>query len=201
MKAHFRLVLLLPILSIVGCAYNATTTLYKTPQKITVNRIGFVNLTSDSISQENYSIINELFHSSITSSWQEFQRDSALYLNKHISFFHPDTNEIIRLCDSQQIDGLILSSINLIPTNTSYFTGILIFPIPLGTYPSFDSEVKLKLFDKNGKLLISNSFYTRDAGKSQSKKDKIGLVIKKGVKGAVRGLIKEMKTSDYTFYD
>src|SRR5258707_129051 len=87
-----------------GCLFSATGTLYKTTNRITLNRFGFVDLTSDSISKENY--------------------------------------------------------------------------------PS-----------------IYNSYYTRYAGKSQSKESKIDLVILEGAKGSVKGLVKEMQTKDYTFFD
>lgn len=184
-----------------GCSYNATGTLYKTPDTISVKRMGFVDLSADSVAKESYNKVNEVYRTSFANLWSKLNKDSARYINKNLSFYYPDTIEIARLCSAHNTDGLILSSVKLVQTDIVYAGGILLFPVVVGPVTYHDAEVELKLFDRHGSLLISTSFFTGEAGKSAVKISEIDKVVNAGVEGALKGMIKEIHTTGYTFFD
>jgi hypothetical protein len=192
MRISWLILFSIPVL-LIGCAYSSTITRYKTPDKIVLDRIAFVDLTSDSIPLEVYHRTNEIFCSTVSSTWKEVQKDTALYLKENINYFKTQSDSIAFLCKEQNVDGIIVSSIKFIRTD------LYIVPVPVAI-KNYDVEVSLKLFDKRGILLISNVFFSKDAGKSQQSLNKIELVIRDGTKGAVKGIIKEMKTEGYTYF-
>ena len=139
MHKHFILILFIPVL-ICGCSYNATVTLYKTPEKLSIGKIGFVDVTPDSIPTEIYEQVNRIYCASVSSAWKKFQKDSACYLKKDINYYKPDTAEISRFCKANHVDGIIISSMKFTQTN------LYIVPVPVAI-KSIDADLGLKLYD------------------------------------------------------
>ena len=109
---------------------------YKTKERIEVDKIGFVDFTADVVSIEIYPKANEIFRTTVIKSFAEFGIDSVSYFQNKFDYNKPDTNAIKNFCINQSLDGLIISKFKFVRITRSY-----------------DTEVSMKLFDKNGKLL------------------------------------------------
>ena len=163
-------------LTLSACAALGTATLYKTKERIEVIKIGFVDFTADVISKEVYPKANEIFRAAVIKSFAEFGIDSVTYFQDNFDYNKPDANAIKNFCINQSLDGIIISEFKFVRITRSY-----------------DTEVGMKLFDKNGKLLISTLHNTLK-GNSYMTPPSPEVTVRDGVRGATRQMTKEIKS-------
>jgi hypothetical protein len=91
-----------------------------------------------------------------------------------------------------QVDGIVLTSLRFIGYRYLYMF------IPVGQ--DFETVVEMKLYNSQGKLLVSNCYLTHDGGRAGAKGSNLQKVVSGGTIGAVRGLIQEIKNPGEIWY-
>ena len=178
-----NLILLIILLLLLGCS---TKTLYRTPEKISLNKIGFVDLTNDSILTRICSNTNSVFRETIISTFKNIGSKNILYCIDKNNYYTPDTQAIKDICIKNNLDGIIIPKLTFIYVTTSF----MFIPID----QRYDTEVGLKLFDKNGKLIFSVMFNTH-SGDTYTKPPKPEIKIRDGTTGATLRLLTLIRKS------
>ncbi|MEM9052026.1 MAG: hypothetical protein AAGC47_08255 [Bacteroidota bacterium] len=94
------------------------------------------------------------------------------------------TEEIVDLCASNDLDGILFTKLIFINTKMSLML------IPLGQ--SMDTEVEMKYFDSNGNLMLHTRHNTAN-GNSYPEQPKAVRTIPDGVKGNLKRIFKEIE--------
>jgi hypothetical protein len=168
---------------LISCAAVGTKTIYKSNQIGPIRNIGFAKLDNDSILCQIFPKTNEIFNESVTNTLNKYGIYDARELVDKISFEEPDINRIIEICNDYGIDALLLSRLKFIHvTYTLYFAPIA---------QNFDTEVEMKLFDKNGRLLVSARHNTLK-GNSYMMPPPADRTVYDGAEGAFKRIAKEI---------
>lgn len=181
MRISIKLTVLLIFLY--SCSTLGTKTLYKTKDEFRISKIGFCRLDGENHAGRMFYKMDEIFDSTVIHTFIESGLEIPVQIQTDISYESPELPEIIELCYRNDLDGFLLA--RLLFTNRVYTVNM----VPVGQ--NIDTEVELKLYDKNGKLLIVTSHNTFQ-GNSYMMPPPPSRTIHDGAKGAVKRLIKEM---------
>jgi hypothetical protein len=166
-----------------SCATIGTVTLYKTDQPIVLKKIGFSQLVADSITTVIYPQTSKIWRNTIFELFIKYEIDSIKEMVDFIQFDNPDTSQIIEKCKENNLDGLLISKLNFFRVTYSvYFVPIT---------QNYDTKVNMKLFDKNGNLLLS-TVHDTFSGNSYWLPPSAETTVRDGTKGALGRVIKEM---------
>ena len=148
---YFQLLLLGIMFAFVRCATFDSVTLYKTTERISIHKIGFVDFsTDDNQNSEMYIKSQKIYRINVPSSLKQYGFDSAIYINSIINCYLPDTNEIIKICKNNKVDGILISTFKFVNSQDPAWS-VSDIPGNLCT----DLDVEMKLYDANGHLLIT----------------------------------------------
>lgn len=186
MKIFYTLLFFSILLS--SCSVIGTSTLYKTNEKIDIQKVGFCKLESEDKLSRIFINTKEIFDSTFISTFQEKGLDMPIPISTTMSYETPDLDEICILCSKNNLDGFVIGKLTFINTEYSLRSGRV-------DWQNFDTEVELKLFDRNGKLLVS-TLHNTFKGNSYMAYPPPHITIQDGTKGAVKRLIKEMTSND-----
>lgn len=178
------------ILLLQSCSILGTRTLYKTSERLDIHKIGFVDFTTlDKIHNEIYSLAKVKFKNSVPIVFKKYGIDSTLHIIGNLDYFHPDSLQIKSICFNQNIDGLVLSTFAFANINPSS----LELPYRL----IFDTRSEMKLFDKNGKLIIFTKHNTI-WGNTYWNNPSPDKTVYDGIKGNIKRMMKEIKSTTKT---
>ena len=181
MRKIFEFIIISTFLS--SCATVGTKTLYKTDEKLNINSLGYNTLDRDSILTIIYSNTNTVFDSTIIETFIEFGIDNYKSLNENLSYYTPDLEKIKEICNQQGLDALLISRLKFINTTMS------VYFVPVSH--NYDTEVEMKLFDKDGKLLY-NTRHNTFKGNSYLSPPPVERTVHDGTKGALIRIFKNM---------
>jgi hypothetical protein len=122
-----------------------TQTLYKAHNVERINQWGYVNLDNESNLSAIYPRTHTVFTSTIIETFAKHSLEVPTEIFANLSFETPDTATIISICKENNLDGLLLSKLKFF--NTTYYINF----IP--AMENIDTEVEMKLFSKNGKVV------------------------------------------------
>ncbi len=183
------LVILLFTLVLSGCSVVGTRTLYKTDNlnKYDFKKIGYSQPASDSL----LNIIRPSTSKIFNLAFNDFFTNKALDIVKcRLKDFELidkiDTAEIIRICSEKNLDAYICTQIKYKFVSNYYMY------IPLGK--SEDVYVEMKLYDKNGTLIIHTKHNTY-MGNSYMMPPKAEKTIRDGTFGTLKRIFKEIEKS------
>lgn len=174
--------LLIVSLLVCSCAAVGTKTLYKTSDNIQVHKIGYVKLAGDTILESIFPQTDSIFSSSITKTFNEYGVN-PVGIEDYLPFESPGINKIRGICKEYNLDGLIISKIKFIHVTYS------IYFIPYAQ--NYDTEVEMKLYDKNGNMLVKTLHNTLK-GNTYKNPPSVNMTIADGAKGALKRIAKEM---------
>ena len=181
MKRALKFFLVSILLS--SCATFGTKTLYKTTDSFSLQKIGFCNLDNDSIVNKIYPNTSKIFAKTVINSFNEYGFDNLIQLQSKISYENPDLSKISELCKENNLDGFLISRLRFIHVTYS------VYFIPVGQ--NYDTEVEMKLFDNNGKLLLTTKHNTYK-GNSYMMPPSPDRTITDGTNGTIKRIVKEM---------
>lgn len=166
-----------------GCATIGRQTLYKNSSIGEINKVGFARIEGDTIVAKVYPQTDSIFKATVLGELSKYSTKSVYPINKELSVSQPDTAAIREACRVNNLDGLLLSRIKFI--NITYTT---LYILPVGK--NYDTDVEMKLFDKEANLLLdvryktlSNNLYLEPPTADKS--------IRNGTQGAIKRLMKE----------
>jgi hypothetical protein len=166
-----------------SCAAVGTRTLYKTNEGFQIEKIGFNKLDKDTILSKIFPQTDKIFTLTVFETFNEYGISSSKDFKTDLSFDNPDLTKISEICKEYDLDGLIITKLKFIHvTYTMYF-------VPIAQ--NYDTEVEMKLFDQNGKLLIGTKHNTLN-GNSYMMPPTADKTIHDGTKGALKRIVKEM---------
>lgn len=170
------------LITLSGCATFGTKTLYNSGNKILPKKIGFTKLEGSMIINKIQPITDSVFNSAFIQSFKKYGIADVFPSQTELSFDAPDQNAIAQICRDNNLEALVVSRLMFI--NVSYS----VYLIPIGK--SWDTEVKMKVFDSNGSLLLAVSHNTAN-GNSYSNIPVPEKTIFDGAKGAIKRIAKE----------
>jgi len=204
------LIILFSVL-ISGCASSGSSTLYKTSEKFDIQKIGFVDLTLDTIPEKVlgrssgpfqgavsttfkesstklvsiYTESNDIFRSIVQSSMKELGVDSIFFVREKIDYFIPDSLAIVNYCSEFKLDGIIVSKLKFIRIKET------LFPFYITIARKYYSEIGMMLFDNQGKL-VTSVLYSTLKGNPHSWAPKADKAVKYGTIGAINTMSVEI---------
>lgn len=181
--------LLIFILTISGCAALGTKTISRSSNLnvYEIKKIGYSQPASEEILNKIRPNTSTIYQSAI----EEYFADKTIKIEKHnLSKFelidNIDTSEIIKICQENSLDGYLCVQIKYKFVD-NYYMYILLGKIE-------DAYVEIKLFDKNGILLLHTKHNT-SAGNSYMMPPKAEQTVKDGTIGALKQISKEIERS------
>ncbi|WP_147384084.1 hypothetical protein [Maribellus luteus] len=166
-----------------SCAAVGTKTLYKTDEKVDISSLGYNSLDGDTILAKIYPFTNNIFDSTIIETLKEYSLDNYKSLDENITYQTPDIEKIKEICSQYNLDALLVSKLKFI-----YATQAIYF-VPVSH--NWDTEVEMKLFDKNGRLLYNTKHNTLK-GNSYMNPPPVERTVHDGTKGALVRIFKNM---------
>lgn len=169
------------ILLLIGCANFGGGILYKTPEKINVKTLGYIDLYQDSVLNNIFKQTSEIYRSTVISSFKEYGMDSIKFINEKIDYKQPDTNAIRSICGKYNLDGLIISNLYFTNVNIKYKA----FLVTVAKEDEWFAQVFQKVFSRNGTLLIKAGHDTK-RGNYRLITPTPDIAVRDGTKGAVK---------------
>jgi hypothetical protein len=183
MKKELTALLLLSIL-FTGCATLGSKTLYKSAPTTPIKTIGFSNLDGDSIVSKIFPQTSDIFKKTVFETFQNYHLSDIRSIDNELSVVNSDTSKIAKICQENNLDGLVVSRLTFI--HVTYSVNF----IPIAK--NYDTEVTMKLFDKNGKLIVAVSHNTYK-GNSYMTAPTANRTIHDGTEGAIKKMVKELE--------
>jgi hypothetical protein len=181
MKVPIRFIIFSFLLS--SCAAVGTVTLYKAKDITQVDKIGFCHFYGDSFVDRICPNTTTIFKKTVFTAFEVYGFNDLMYLQQEISYKNPEVRKIAELCREFDLDGILLSKLRFKRTNYRVYYSPIV--------RSYDTEVEMKLIDKNGKLLISTIHNTFN-GNSYLMPPTVERTIQDGTTGAIKRILKEM---------
>ena len=125
---------------------------------------------------------DSIFTKTFTETFRAFNFDIVTF-NKELSISTPDLNTITQICKENNLDGLIVSHLKFI-----HVTYSMSF-IPIAK--NWDTEVRMKLFDRSGNLVLT-VMHNTTKGNSYVMPPSADRTIHDGTEGAIKRLAKEL---------
>lgn len=178
-----RILISLIIVSLTSCAAIGTKTLYKSNINHDIVRIGVTDIHNKEELSDIFPETNETFLESI----QLFTKENDLYkvvlLKSELDYENPDKEMIINKCNLYKVDAVLISRLRFIHVTYS----VMFVPIA----QNYDTEVEMKLFDKNGNLVVSTSHNTYK-GNSYMMSPPAERTVTDGARGALKRIYTEL---------
>ena len=174
---------LLTLVIFSSCAAIGTKTIYKTNESYQIHKVGFNKLDGDDALNNIFPLTAEIYNDVVFKTFQEYGINDTKKLDMEISFDEPDLNKITQVCRDQKLDALLLTTLKFIHVTYSLYF------VPVAQ--NYDTEVQMKLFDKNGRLLVSTLHNTLN-GNSYMMPPPADRTVQDGTKGALKRMTKEM---------
>lgn len=166
-----------------SCARIGTQTLYRTPENFYIQKVGFSQFEGDNIINKAFPHAGNIFATTVIQTFNEYGFKKPKNIMSKISFEYPDNKEIIKICNENDLDGILLTKLKFIHSTYD------IYSIP--TFQNYDTEVEMKLIDKFGILLI-NTKHNTFTGNSYIMPPTADRTVHDGTKGALKRMIEEM---------
>jgi hypothetical protein len=166
-----------------SCAAIGTKTLYNSPSKPKILKIGVADLYDNEQLSYIFPETNETFKRSIQQVTKEKGSYSVVLFNKEMDFDNPNKELIVNKCALYGIDAVLISRLKFIHVKYT-----MMF-VPIGQ--NYDTEVEMKLIDKNGNLILSTRHNTYK-GNSYATFPTAETTIMDGTKGALKRIYSEL---------
>jgi hypothetical protein len=168
----------LMIVLLAGCATTGVTTLYKTKQAVSVKSIGFADLSNDSSLSKIFPPTNDIFKQTLPIAFEEFGVKDVQHLTDRFQFQMPDTEAIKVACQKNDLDAVLITNLKFI--NIAMRRGYM----RMRGQAEHHTEVEMKLFDKNGKLLFDEKYNTY-YGNTYNQRPTAKMTIHDGTRGDI----------------
>lgn len=179
MKKITLIILVASIVCFAGCAATGTKTLFKTDNKPYIRNIGYCDLYDKVMLSSIFPRTNDVFNIAINECILNHGFSSPLRIE---SVIPEDKNSISGLCENNSIDALLFTNLKFISaTYSMYF-------IPVAK--NLDTEVEMRLYDRQGNLLYSTKHNTFK-GNSYMSSPSAERTVYDGVKGAWKRIARE----------
>lgn len=179
-KWYLQLALFALIFTLYGCAAVGTKTIYRTDNVPSLQRIGYCDLYDNETLVSIYPQTNDVFHSAITEIFKLYGFPTP----EKTGFVVEEKKSISEFCENNNIDALLFTNLHFINvTYTVYFAPVA---------SNLDTEVKMRLYDRQGNLLYSTMHNTLK-GNSYMMPPPTNRAVSDGVKGAFNRIAKEMR--------
>jgi hypothetical protein len=166
-----------------SCAAVGTSTLHNADEGIQIKKIGFNQLNNDSILFQVDSQTDEIFTQTVFETLDEYGLNNSQNFKTNLSFDYPDRIAIAQLCAEYDLDGFILARLKFIHVTYSMYA------LPIAQ--NFDTEVEMKLFSKEGKLIIRTMHNTLE-GNSYMTPPPAFKTIQDGTRGALKRIARDL---------
>jgi hypothetical protein len=174
-----------------SCASVGSKTLYRVDHKINLEKIGYAPLDFDTtfvhdnlVSFQVYSNASNIYSQTLSKALKSNGYINGNEIHFKVSFSNTNKQQIINICNANNLDGLIVSKL--------IFINIIYYPSYSPIMKDYDTEVEMELYDKNGELQISTKHNTF-IGNSYMLKPTTNKIIHDGTMGAFNRIMKEIK--------
>ena len=176
---------LITMAALIGCSSIGNKILYKSPDSIRFEKFGFVNSEYDTVTNKLYPPANSLFTSTVNDFILTNGSSTPHYLQTVIAYDNIDTLKMKKLCKENNLDVILITKLYFISKYYIYKGLLNCKPDnqQFLAYTNSDVCVEMKLFNKNGKLLLFISYNTPQ-GNGTANSPKEGIV--KGIKGGLK---------------
>ena len=180
------------LISFASCSSIGNKILYRTADPIHLTKLAYVNSEYDTVTNGLYPPANAVFTSTVDSFIVNHSLASPQYIHTTIAFDNIDSLKMKNICQENDCDAILLTKLYFISKYFIYKKFLNIKPDnqQFLAFTESDVCVEMKLFDKNGKLLIFSSYNTAEGN---------GTVFspKEGISKGIKGSLKEVFTSIY----
>jgi len=166
--------------TLTGCFTSGTKTIYKADNAMSVNNLGYLQLTNDSSLSKVYPKTNEIYKEALTNTFKQYGLSNIQYTEAIIDYDNPDIEAIKSICLNNNMDALLISQL------------IFIRQISMGK-TIVGAEVNSKLYDRNGKLLVNASHNTLQDNTYRMPITKVDDAVREGTKKAITRVSQEMR--------
>ena len=167
-----------------SCAAIGRKTIYKSPSKPKILKIGVADLFDKEQLSYIFSETNETFKKSVEQVTNEKKHYSIVLFNREMDFDNPSKELIVDKCNLYNIDAVLFSRLKFI-----HVTYKMMF-IPIAQ--NYDTEVEMKLIDRKGDLILS-TIHNTYKGNSYMTSPTAETTVMDGTKGALKRIYAELE--------
>lgn len=167
-----------------GCAAMGTKVVYRRDGNIQLQRIGFTYPESDPVVAKIVPQVHDIFGAAVRDAFKEHGLGDVKNLLVPLPFDNPEATRIADLCESSQIDGILITRLTLFSRDV---------PIVSTNAKVIDTVAEMKLYDKRGTLLLTVSHDTH-MGNSYMLVPSPERTIRDGARGAANKIASELIT-------
>jgi hypothetical protein len=177
---------LLVAIVVASCTALGTKTLYKSEATINIKKLAFAKLDGSTIVAKIFPQTNYVFGKGVTETFKAYNIDDVTPINREFPIVNPDKNTIAQICKQNNFDGLVVSHLKFINHRYTMY---------MQTTSNWNTEVEMKLFDKDGNLVLA-VLHNTSKGNSYVTLQTADRTIYDGAEGAVKRLAKELGLSN-----
>jgi hypothetical protein len=178
-----RILISLIIVLLTSCAAIGTKTLYKSKLNHEIVKIGVADIHNKEELSDIFPETNEKFLQSIELFNKENNLYKVVFLNSELDFENPNKDLIVNKCNLYKVDAVLISRLRFIHVTYS----VMFVPIA----QNYDTEVEMKLIDKNGNLILS-TIHNTYKGNSYMTSPPAERTVMDGAKGALKRIYAEL---------
>lgn len=176
-------ILFILILALLASCSLGTKTIYKREGTFSIQKIGFSNPEKDTAVAQLFPQTDSVFQISFTETFSKKTNAKAFFITNVYNYEKPDYKSIKELCILNEWDAFVVSRIKFIHVTYTFSL------IPVAK--SWDTEVEMKVIDKDGKVILIVSHNTLK-GNSYAFPPKADKTIFDGTEGALKRILKEI---------
>lgn len=175
-----KLFWILIIAALVACETTGVRTLYKTRESVSLQNIGFVDLSNDSSLAKIFPPTNDIFKQTVPEAFENKGLKNVQYMPYLFNFDNPDAEGIKSACAQNNLDAILISHLRFINVAVNrYYRRAQI---------QHHTEVAMKLYDRTGKLLY-NITYNTYYGNTYNTRPTAKMTIQDGTRGGVDAIM------------
>jgi hypothetical protein len=178
-----RILISLTAILLTSCAAVGTKTLYKAPLHPEIVNIGVTDVHNKEELSDIFLETNEKFKESVELFTKEEDVYKVVFLNSEMDYENPNKDLIAQKCNLFNIDAVLISRLRFIHVTYS----MMFVPIA----QNYDTEVEMKLLDKDGNLILSTRHNTYK-GNSYMTLPTADRTVMDGTKGALKRIYIEL---------
>ena len=160
-----------------GCAAVGTKTLYRANYTPNIHKIGYCDIYYSESVASVCPQINDIFHTTIREIIEKYGMPDSLKVG---SIIKEDKKNISEYCEKNNLDALLFTNLRFIRGNIMHGGA------------NYDAEVEMRLYNSQGVLLFS-TLHNTYKGNSYFWPPSANTTARDGIKGAFKGLAKEMR--------
>jgi len=166
-----------------SCAALGTKTLYRNEIYPEIKKLAFAKIEGNRMVAKKFPQTDSIFNKTFIETFNSYNLYNIVPLNSTFLIDKPDTSKIIKICNENNYDGLVITRIKFIHISYAFdFSSVA---------KNWDTEVEMKLFDKTGNLLLS-ILHNTIKGNSYFMPPIAERTVHDGTAGAIKRMAKEL---------